>query len=56
MHKYNPVCRFVRVWNLSLTLREESITRVFENRALRRIFGPKRDELIGGGGSWKMRS
>jgi hypothetical protein len=32
----------------SLTLREEHRVRVFENRALRRIFGPKRDEVIGG--------
>jgi hypothetical protein len=32
----------------SLTLREERRLRVFENRVLRRIFGPKRDELIGG--------
>jgi hypothetical protein len=31
----------------SLTLREESRLRVFENRALRRIFGPKRDEVTG---------
>jgi hypothetical protein len=29
------------VW--SLTLREEHRLRVFENRVLRRIFGPKRD-------------
>ena len=29
---------------LSLTLMEESRLRVFENRILRRIFGPKRDE------------
>jgi hypothetical protein len=32
----------------SLTLREEHRLRVFENRALRRIFGPKRDEVTGG--------
>jgi hypothetical protein len=32
----------------SLTLREEHRHRVFENRALRRIFGPKRDEVTGG--------
>jgi hypothetical protein len=32
---------------LSLTLREEHRLRVFENRVLRRIFGPKRDELTG---------
>jgi hypothetical protein len=29
----------------SLTLREECKPRVFENRMLRRIFGPKRDEV-----------
>jgi hypothetical protein len=28
----------------SLTLRKERRLRVFENRVLRRIFGPKRDE------------
>jgi len=28
----------------SLTLREQRRPRVFENRVLRRIFGPKRDE------------
>jgi hypothetical protein len=32
----------------SLTLREEHRLRVFENRVLRRIFGPKRDEVAGG--------
>jgi hypothetical protein len=31
----------------SLTLREEHRLRVFENRALRRIFGPKRFEVMG---------
>jgi len=31
----------------SLTLREERRLRVFENRVLRRIFGPKRDEITG---------
>jgi hypothetical protein len=30
-----------------LTLREEQRLRVFENRVLRRIFGPKRDEARG---------
>ena len=29
----------------SLTLREEHRLRVFENRVLRRIFGPKRDQV-----------
>jgi hypothetical protein len=31
----------------SLTLREEHRLRVFVNRVLRRIFGPKRDEVTG---------
>jgi hypothetical protein len=31
----------------SLTLREEHRLRVFENRVLRRIFEPKRDEVTG---------
>ena len=30
-----------------LILREERRLRVFENRVLRRIFGPKRDEVTG---------
>jgi hypothetical protein len=30
-----------------LTLREENRLRVFENRVLRRIFGPRRDEIKG---------
>jgi hypothetical protein len=32
----------------SLTLREECRLRVFENRVLRRIFGPERDRVIMG--------
>jgi len=31
----------------SLTLREERRLRVFENRVLRRIFGPKRVKVMG---------
>jgi hypothetical protein len=31
----------------SLTLRKEHRLRVFENRVLRRMFGPKRNEVIG---------
>ena len=31
----------------SLTLREERKLRVFENTVLRRIFGPRRDEVTG---------
>jgi hypothetical protein len=34
----------------SVTLREEYRLRVFKNRVLRRIFGPKREEVAGG---WK---
>jgi hypothetical protein len=33
------------VFSVSLTLREEYRLRVCENRVLRRIFGPKRDEV-----------
>jgi hypothetical protein len=32
----------------SLTLREEHRLKVFENRVLRRIFGPQRDKVTGG--------
>jgi hypothetical protein len=32
---------------VSLTLREEYRLRVFENRVLRTIFGPRRDEITG---------
>jgi hypothetical protein len=32
----------------SLKLREEHRLRIFENRMLRRIFGPKREEVVGG--------
>jgi hypothetical protein len=38
----------------SLALREQHRLRVFQNRVLRRIFGPKRDEVLG---DWrKLRS
>jgi len=33
---------------LPLTLREEHRLRVFENRVLRKMFRPKRDEVTGG--------
>jgi hypothetical protein len=32
----------------SVTLREEHTLKVSENRVLRRIFGPKREEVAGG--------
>ena len=35
----------------SLTLREERKLRVFENRVLRKIFGPRRDEVMG---EWRL--
>jgi hypothetical protein len=35
----------------SLTLREEHRLKVFENRVLRKIFKPKRDEVTGG---WRI--
>jgi hypothetical protein len=37
---------------LGLTLREEHRLRVFENRVLRRIFGPKRNEVTGEWRKW----
>jgi hypothetical protein len=40
----------------SLTLREEHRLRVFENMVLRKIFGPKRDVVIGGWRNCIMRS
>jgi hypothetical protein len=44
------------VWMSSLTLREEHGLRVFENRVLRRISGPERDEVIGEWRSCTMRN
>jgi hypothetical protein len=40
-----PAVYVCKTW--SLTLREDRRLRVFENRMLRRIFGPKRDEKTG---------
>jgi hypothetical protein len=34
------------VRNRSLTLKEEHRLRVFENKVLRMMFGPKRDEVM----------
>jgi len=39
----------------SLTLREERRLRVFENRVLRRVFGPKRDKVKENGENYIMR-
>jgi hypothetical protein len=41
------VCQEIPVYTWSLILRE---VRVFENKGLRRIFGPKRDEV-----TWEWR-
>ena len=40
----------------SLTLMEERRLRVFENRVLRRVFEPKRDEVTENGENYIMRS
>jgi hypothetical protein len=46
MNQYVPVVLYgCETW--SLTLREEHRLRGFENRALRKIFGPKRAEVTG---------
>jgi len=45
MQKYNFACFLYGCETWPLTLREERRLRVFENWVLRRIFGPKRDEV-----------
>jgi hypothetical protein len=37
-------------------MKEERRLTVFENRVLRRIFGPKRDEVTGNGENYIMKS
>jgi hypothetical protein len=49
-----PVVYGCETW--SQTLREERRLRVFENRVLRRIFGPKRDEVTEKWKNFIMRS
>ena len=47
---YKNIILFVFLYGCetwSLTLREERRLRVFENRVLRIVFGPKRDEVTG---------
>jgi hypothetical protein len=48
---YFSINNLVRSEAWSLTLWEEHRLRVFENRVLRRIVGPKRDEVTGG---WRI--
>jgi hypothetical protein len=43
----NASIRINKTITWSLTLREEHRLRLLENRVLRRIFGPKRDEVTG---------
>jgi hypothetical protein len=38
----------------SLTLRKEHMLRVLESRVLRKIYGPKRDEITGNGENYTM--
>jgi len=47
---YRTIILFVVLYEcktMSLTLREEHWLRVFENWVLRRIFGPRRDNVTG---------
>jgi hypothetical protein len=56
---YASTSRFKQVYGCetwSLTLREERRLRVFEYRVLRRVFGPKRDEVTGEWRNYIMRS
>jgi hypothetical protein len=51
MRKYRIILLLMVLYGCdtwSLTLREEHRLRVFESRVLRRLFGSKRDEWIGG--------
>jgi hypothetical protein len=47
VHLYIYVCARIGCETWSLTLREERRLRVLENRVLRSICGPKRDEVTG---------
>jgi hypothetical protein len=52
MHLYSNTEQFdlsTRTCGVSLTLKEERRLRVFENRVLKIIFGPKRNEVTGNG-------
>jgi hypothetical protein len=43
----NPIQLVTRVFFSVLYQNEERRLKVFENRVLRRVFGPKRDEVTG---------
>jgi hypothetical protein len=44
------------VWARYFSSREERRLKVFENRVLRRVFGPKMDEVTGNGENYIKRS
>jgi hypothetical protein len=46
-NEYQKYFLGVKAATWSLTLREERRLRVFENRVLRNVFGPERDEVTG---------
>jgi hypothetical protein len=48
IQNYNPAGCLYGCETRLLTLREECRLRVFENRVIRRVFLPKRDEVTGG--------
>jgi len=47
IYNYNFACFLYGCEAWSLTLRKEGKVRVFENMVLRRIFGPRSDEVTG---------
>jgi hypothetical protein len=55
IQNYNFACCFYGCETWSLTLREERRLRVFPNRVLRRISGPKREDETGVGENYIMR-
>jgi hypothetical protein len=47
MQNYNFACSFVWVLNLAFDIRGRTRTEGIKNRVLRRMFGLKRDEMVG---------
>ena len=50
IYKYRALNIYIYIYiyiYITWTLREERRLKVFENRVMRRIFGPKRDEVTG---------
>ena len=48
-------CSVLRCWTLCCDFQHVTLT-LFENRVLRRVFGPKRDKVQGNGENYIMRS